>query len=184
MEAQGVFRWMQACVFLLLCLSQVLPAAAAAHPPETSRNYYDTLNVEPTATDSQIKKSFRKLAMKYHPDKNKSADAEKTFREIAEAYKVLSNKEQRRLYDNIGHDAFVKKDSPVHSEDEHDASSFFSFTEFFHDFDDGSFVEEPVFHFYQGGEDEGGQYEHYSFEDPGFTFFFGDAEADEEDLYF
>uniref|UniRef100_A0A3Q3RMD9 DnaJ homolog subfamily B member 9 n=1 Tax=Mastacembelus armatus TaxID=205130 RepID=A0A3Q3RMD9_9TELE len=56
-----------------------LPAAS-----ETSRNYYDTLNVEPTATDSQIKKAFRKLAKKYHPDKNKSDDAETTFREIAE----------------------------------------------------------------------------------------------------
>ncbi|KAG8007890.1 DnaJ-like protein subfamily B member 9 [Nibea albiflora] len=180
MEAQGVFRWMQACVFLLLCLSEVLPAA----PPETSRNYYDTLNVEPTATDSQIKKSFRKLAMKYHPDKNKSADAEKTFREIAEAYKVLSNKDQRRLYDNMGHDAFVKKDVPVHSEDEHDASAFFSFADFFRDSDDGSFVEEPFFHFYQDGEDEGGPYEHYSFEEPGFTFFFGDGEAEEGDFYY
>uniref|UniRef100_A0A3Q3JSK1 DnaJ homolog subfamily B member 9 n=1 Tax=Monopterus albus TaxID=43700 RepID=A0A3Q3JSK1_MONAL len=44
---------------------------------KTSRSYYDTLNVEPTATDSQIKKAFRKLAMKYHPDKNKSTDQSK-----------------------------------------------------------------------------------------------------------
>lgn len=64
---------------LQLCLSEVLPVAS-----ETRRSYYDTLNVEPTATDSQIKKNFRKLARKFHPDKNKSADAEKTFREIAE----------------------------------------------------------------------------------------------------
>uniref|UniRef100_A0A3Q3GKQ6 DnaJ homolog subfamily B member 9 n=1 Tax=Kryptolebias marmoratus TaxID=37003 RepID=A0A3Q3GKQ6_KRYMA len=48
------------------------------------KNYYETLHVEATATDSQIKKSFRRLAVKYHPDKNKGTHAEKTFREIAE----------------------------------------------------------------------------------------------------
>uniref|UniRef100_A0A3B4TQJ1 DnaJ homolog subfamily B member 9 n=2 Tax=Seriola TaxID=8160 RepID=A0A3B4TQJ1_SERDU len=76
---QGLLHWMQACVVLLLCLSEAVPAAS-----ETNRNYYDTLSIESTATDSQIKKAFRKLAIKHHPDKNKSADAEKTFREIAE----------------------------------------------------------------------------------------------------
>uniref|UniRef100_A0A3Q2UPQ8 DnaJ homolog subfamily B member 9 n=1 Tax=Fundulus heteroclitus TaxID=8078 RepID=A0A3Q2UPQ8_FUNHE len=50
----------------------------------TARSYYDSLNVESTATTSQIKKSFRSLAVRYHPDKNKSAQAENTFREIAE----------------------------------------------------------------------------------------------------
>lgn len=76
---------MQACVVLQLCLSRVLPAASE----KTSRSYYDTLILEPTATDSQIKKAYRKLAIKYHPDKNKSADAEKTFREIAEGKTCL-----------------------------------------------------------------------------------------------
>ncbi len=80
MAVQGVFQWMQACVVLQLCLSGAVPAASE----RTSRSYYDTLTVEPTATDSQIKKAYRQLAIKYHPDKNKSADAEKTFREIAE----------------------------------------------------------------------------------------------------
>lgn len=82
MAAQGAFLWTQAAAVLpplLLLLSGVLPASS-----ETSRNYYETLGVEPTATDSQIKRSFRTLAIKYHPDKNKSADAEKAFREIAE----------------------------------------------------------------------------------------------------
>lgn len=63
----------------MLCLSYTL-----ATESEETRNYYDALNVEPTATDSQIKKAFRSLALKYHPDKNKSTEAEKTFREIAE----------------------------------------------------------------------------------------------------
>lgn len=76
----GVFHRMQVCAVLQLLLSfQVLPAASA-----TRRNYYETLNVEPTATDSQIKKNFRKLALKHHPDKSKSADAEKAFREVVE----------------------------------------------------------------------------------------------------
>lgn len=78
---------MQTCMVLQLFLSEVLPAAS-----ETS--YYDTLNVEPTATYSQIKKNFRKLAIKYHPDKNKSADAEKTFREIAEGKQEKKSQEK------------------------------------------------------------------------------------------
>lgn len=87
MAAAGVFfHWPQVCgVLLLLSLSfQTLPAAA-----ETRRNHYETLHVEPTATDSQIKKSFRKLALKFHPDKSKAADAEESFRETAEGMHVV-----------------------------------------------------------------------------------------------
>lgn len=61
-----------------MCLSGVLHASSPA------KSYYDTLNVKPTATINQIKENFRKLAMKYHPDKSKSVDAETKFREIAE----------------------------------------------------------------------------------------------------
>ncbi|XP_022073540.1 dnaJ homolog subfamily B member 9-like [Acanthochromis polyacanthus] len=173
MAALGAFHWMQTCMILLLCLSEPLPAAS-------QNNYYETLNVEPTATDSQIKKSFRKLAMKYHPDKNKSTDAEKTFREIAEAYTVLSNKDKRKLYDSVGHEAFLNNDP----DDEQEMSFSFSFSDFFSDFDDGPFVDELHFHwsFDHGVADEDGQYEHYSFEDPEFSFYFGDLDEN-EDVY-
>ncbi|XP_034549508.1 dnaJ homolog subfamily B member 9-like [Notolabrus celidotus] len=179
MAVQGVFLWMQACVVLQLCLSHV-PRAAAS---ETSRNYYKTLNVEPTASDSQIKKAFRKLAVKYHPDKNKSVDAEKTFREIAEAYKVLSDKEKRKLYDNAGHAAFLQEEeASYNSEDRHESSFHFSFADFFNEFDENPFVEEEIFHwsFQQDWEDEGGSFEHFSFVEPGFSFFYEDGDENEE----
>nr|XP_046239958.1 dnaJ homolog subfamily B member 9-like [Scatophagus argus] len=181
MAVQSVFHWMQVCVVLQLCLSEVLPAAS-----ETSRNYYETLNVEPTATDSEIKKNFRKLAIKYHPDKNKSADAEKAFREIVEAYQVISNKEKRRLYDSMGHEAFLKNDASVDPEDEHDRDFAFTFADLFHAFDDGPFVKESFFHwsFHQDGEDEGTPYEHYSFEGPGFSFYFGGGDEGAEDNHY
>lgn len=81
------FLWMQACVALLLCLTaEVHPASAS----ENCKSYYETLHVDPAATDSQIKKAFRSLAVKYHPDKNKSTHAETTFREIAEGNQFYS----------------------------------------------------------------------------------------------
>uniref|UniRef100_A0A3B3TGR8 DnaJ homolog subfamily B member 9 n=1 Tax=Poecilia latipinna TaxID=48699 RepID=A0A3B3TGR8_9TELE len=81
MAGRGVFHRIRAClVLLLLCLTEDQQASAS----EPVRSFYDTLNVERTASDTQIKKSFRSLAVRYHPDKNKSAQAETTFREIAE----------------------------------------------------------------------------------------------------
>ena len=55
------------------------------------KDYYKTLGVPRTASDDQIKKAYRKLALKYHPDKNKDPGAEDKFKEIAEAYEVLSD---------------------------------------------------------------------------------------------
>jgi molecular chaperone DnaJ len=67
------------------------------------RDYYNVLGVNRQATENEIKKSFRRLARQYHPDVNKSPDAEARFKEINEAYEVLSDPEKRAVYDRFGH---------------------------------------------------------------------------------
>jgi molecular chaperone DnaJ len=69
----------------------------------TGRDYYEVLGVERGASDAEIKKAFRRLARELHPDVNEAPDAEDSFREVAEAYEVLSNSERRELYDRYGH---------------------------------------------------------------------------------
>lgn len=68
------------------------------------RDYYDVLGVSKSATEAEIKKAYRKLAIKYHPDKNPDdKDAESQFKEAAEAYEVLSSAEKKEKYDRFGH---------------------------------------------------------------------------------
>lgn len=68
------------------------------------RDFYEVLGLEKGASDDEIKKAFRKLAVKYHPDKNKgNEEAEEKFKEINEAYQVLSNPEEKAKYDQFGH---------------------------------------------------------------------------------
>src|SRR3982750_4081875 len=69
----------------------------------SKRDYYEILDVPRTASNDEIKSSYRKLALKYHPDRNKSPEAEEKFKEISEAYAVLSDQEKRRRYDTYGH---------------------------------------------------------------------------------
>ncbi|XP_071033833.1 dnaJ homolog subfamily B member 4 [Parasteatoda tepidariorum] len=66
------------------------------------KDYYKILGISKGASEDEIKKSYRKLALKYHPDKNKTPDAESKFKEIAEAYEVLSDKKKRDVYDQFG----------------------------------------------------------------------------------
>lgn len=64
--------------------------------------YYEILGVPRTASEEEIKKSYKKLALKYHPDKNKDPDAPERFKEISEAYDVLSKPDKREIYDRYG----------------------------------------------------------------------------------
>lgn len=66
------------------------------------KDYYKILGINKGANDDEIKKAYRKLALKYHPDKNKSPGAEEKFKEIAEAYEVLSDTKKREVYDQFG----------------------------------------------------------------------------------
>ena len=71
------------------------------------RDYYEVLGVSRNADEAQIKKAYRKLAKKYHPDTNAGdANAEQKFKEVTEAYTILSDKEKRKMYDQFGHAAF------------------------------------------------------------------------------
>ena len=68
------------------------------------KDYYKILGIQKGATEDDIKKAYRKLALKFHPDKNKSPGAEEKFKEVAEAYEVLSDKKKRETYDKFGED--------------------------------------------------------------------------------
>ena len=70
------------------------------------KDYYEILGVSKTAMEEEIKRAFRKLAKQYHPDVNKEPGAEEKFKEIGEAYAVLSDPDKRRQYDQFGHAAF------------------------------------------------------------------------------
>lgn len=66
------------------------------------KDYYETLGIKREATEAEIKSAYRKLARKYHPDVNKTKEAEEKFKEINEAYEVLGDKQKRARYDSLG----------------------------------------------------------------------------------
>lgn len=70
-------------------------------------SYYDVLGVTKNAGDAEIKKAYRKLALEWHPDRNKSTQASEKFKEITKAYEVLSDSKKKELYDSYGEAAFA-----------------------------------------------------------------------------
>lgn len=166
------------------------------------KDYYELLGVKRNAKEKDIKKAFRKLAIKYHPDKNKDPDAEKTFVEIAKAYEVLSDPEKRRRYDQFGEEG-EQMNGNGNGQGFH-----FNFDDFFKGFDDAFKSHHDRHHqhhqnqfkFHFGGGGNGHRAQFFNFDDlfddadddDFFTFDpFGDAEAhsfsfgfgDDEDFF-
>lgn len=82
--------------------------------PSTQRDYYEILSVERAADGEEIKRAYRRLAMKYHPDRNPGdAEAEVRFKECAEAYEVLSDDSKRKVYDQFGHEGLKRGGGPA-----------------------------------------------------------------------
>src|SRR3954452_17778149 len=95
----------------------------------TKRDYYEVLGVERGADDQTIKSAYRKLALKYHPDRNPGdQEAEERFKEAAEAYSVLSDTQKRATYDRFGHQGLQGAASSGF-----DASQFSDFSDIFGD---------------------------------------------------
>lgn len=77
------------------------------------KDYYCILGIEKGATDEDIKKAYRKQALRFHPDKNKSPQAEEKFKEVAEAYEVLSDPKKREIYDQFGEEGKLPISVPL-----------------------------------------------------------------------
>lgn len=74
----------------------------------SNMNYYEVLGVSKNATAQELKSAYRKLALKWHPDKNKAEDAEVKFKEINQAYEVLSDAKKKDMYDQVGHEGYTR----------------------------------------------------------------------------
>ena len=95
------------------------------------RDYYEVLGVQRSSSKDEIKNQYRNLALKYHPDRNKAPDAEERFKEISEAYAILSDDEKRAQYDQFGHAGIDSRYSPE------DIFRSVNFDEIFRDFGSG-----------------------------------------------
>lgn len=105
----------------------------------SKKDYYELLGISKGAAEDEIKKAYRKMAMKYHPDRNPDDKAaEEKFKEISQAYEVLSNKEKKAAYDQYGHDAFSGGGNGGFGFDQ-GFSSAADFTDIFNDIFGGGF---------------------------------------------
>lgn len=76
------------------------------------KDFYKILGIERNATNEEVKKGYRRMALRYHPDKNDHPQAEEQFKEVVAAFEVLSNKEKRELYDQFGEEGLRCEDEP------------------------------------------------------------------------
>jgi DnaJ-class molecular chaperone len=76
------------------------------------KDYYEILGVSKTASDQEIKAAYRKQALEWHPDRNKSPEASDRFKQVNKAYEVLSNPQKKQMYDQVGHDTFERGGMP------------------------------------------------------------------------
>ncbi|XP_071561293.1 uncharacterized protein [Temnothorax nylanderi] len=81
------------------CMKSQLVRLYSTNQSTKSKNHYNTLKITPHATQTEVKSAYYKLTLQYHPDKNKSEYAKQKFQDIAEAYEVLGNHDQRKVYD-------------------------------------------------------------------------------------
>ncbi|KAL4612742.1 hypothetical protein GN956_G22876 [Arapaima gigas] len=126
----GAMATTQSALTLAVCILMITELILAR------KDYYEILGVPKDATERQIKKAFHKLAMKYHPDRNKSPNAEAKFREIAEAYETLSDDKRRQEYDQFGYSQFPGEGMRSENSGSHFHQPFsFNFDDIFKDFD-------------------------------------------------
>lgn len=180
---------MKDLISLIMAIFIIEPLMILVTEGANKMDYYQLLGLKRTATDREIKKAFRKLAVQYHPDKNKSKDAEEKFREIADAYGVLSDPEKRKKYDQFGHSAFENGGGGSGGSGHGD----FDFHDFFRGFDDAFTFHSP----YGGGDpnqqhrgnyhhqyhEESHQHNHYKHHNSHMRFnfddLFNDVDSDE-----
>lgn len=130
------------------------------------KDFYKILGIGKKATDDEIKKAYRKLALKYHPDKNKTPEAEERFKEIAEAYEVLSDKKKRDIFDQYGEEG-LKGGMPGGGGSEGGPGGF---TYQFHGDPRATFAQffgssDPFAMFFGGGNGGGGMFDEFHFAD-------------------
>lgn len=114
-------------ILKVLCFTILVFLAHCTVYAASGKDFYALLNVPRNANDKQIKKAYRQLSMKWHPDKNQgSKEAENKFQEVAAAYEILSDKEKRRIYDQGGEEALKRHSQQGGAEHHHDPFDMFS----------------------------------------------------------